>query len=391
MSRKQRFSRKDQAALLSLLFLLILGSLIFFIVSCFQGKASAFLSTGISVSAPRASALRVNSTRTARTIINSVAADIPVSDLQAAGTVDPAKANAQSAAQSQGAEGQADAQDPAQQSGEGSSLLAQAYQQILQQAEENKDKPLTFTEVGSDYFTDALFIGDSRTVGLKEYAPFDGATYFCSEGIGTYTILDTTVEIDGYGEIGLESLLTQKQFGKIYLMLGLNELYLEVDDVAGRFGRLVDQIRGWNPDALIFIQANLYVSYGYSVSDPNFNNDRIRELNEKISKKADQRTIFYLDVNPLFEDEWGNLSDEYTGDGAHVYGYLYEEWTDWLKTKGIVVQSIDFPFSDSKQSPDAENGAASGEAADGGGEDSAVSEESVPEDAQPDGQTDTGE
>ena len=35
---------------------------------------------------------------------------------------------------------------------------------------------------------DALFIGDSRTVGLMEYAGIDDADYFCTVGMSVYNI-----------------------------------------------------------------------------------------------------------------------------------------------------------------------------------------------------------
>ena len=38
--------------------------------------------------------------------------------------------------------------------------------------------PLQFTTVDASYFDDALFIGDSRTVGIAEYGSLKNATYF---------------------------------------------------------------------------------------------------------------------------------------------------------------------------------------------------------------------
>ena len=38
----------------------------------------------------------------------------------------------------------------------------------------------TSTKNSKDYFTDALFIGDSRTVGIAEYGTIKNATYFAN-------------------------------------------------------------------------------------------------------------------------------------------------------------------------------------------------------------------
>ena len=39
--------------------------------------------------------------------------------------------------------------------------------------EAEADKTYTFTDVTQDYFDDAVFIGDSRTVGLRDYGGWD--------------------------------------------------------------------------------------------------------------------------------------------------------------------------------------------------------------------------
>ena len=53
--------------------------------------------------------------------------------------------------------------------------------------------------VDEDYWDGVLFIGDSRTDGLKMYAPFEKADYFSGSSFTSYDILEdsTTVSIDG--------------------------------------------------------------------------------------------------------------------------------------------------------------------------------------------------
>ena len=50
---------------------------------------------------------------------------------------------------------------------------------------------------------------------------------------------------------------------------------------------------------------------------------------------ADDETIFYIDVNEVFDDGEGNLANEYTADNAHVLGKYYADWVTWLLTKTI--------------------------------------------------------
>ena len=178
--------------------------------------------------------------------------------------------------------------------------------------------PLQFTTVATSYFDDALFIGDSRTVGIAEYGSLKTATYFA---VGTVT---------------LPQLLSQKTFGKVYIMLGINELGNDLDDITAKFSSLIDTVRAAQPDAIIFVEANLHVGPSRSSTDATFNNPRIDKLNEKLAALADGKTIFYIDINELFDDENGNLRADASGDSTHVYAKYDLDWCDWLCTKAIV-------------------------------------------------------
>jgi CRISPR-associated protein Cmr6 len=48
-----------------------------------------------------------------------------------------------------------------------------------------------------------------------------------------------------------------------------------------------------------------------------------------VSTLADKMSIFYIDVNPVFDDADGNLEAGYTSDGIHVLASIYQKWSDW--------------------------------------------------------------
>lgn len=193
-----------------------------------------------------------------------------------------------------------------------------------------------FTTVDEDYFNDALFIGDSRTIGLSEYGVLGDAIFFAHNGLSVYEVFSTTVSVADLGETTLTSLLDQKDFGKIYIMLGINELGYNFDNTIQEYQAMVKSIQDQEPNSIIYIQANLYVTKSRSDSDDIYNNSNIRKFNEAIGQMADNQNIFYIDVNEIFDDGNGNLKDEYTSDNTHVLGKYYASWSDWIKTKGIV-------------------------------------------------------
>lgn len=195
---------------------------------------------------------------------------------------------------------------------------------------------LSFQDAPEGYFADALFIGDSRTVGLSEYGGLPEATFFADSGMSVYNIDDKTVSVPEVGTVSFDGLLQQVSYGKIYLMLGINELGYDRAETVRQYGALLERIQAAQPQAVIFIMANLHVSAQQSQRDDLYNNRNIDEFNRRIQPLADDKTVFYLDVNELFDDENGNLREDYTADNAHLLGVYYTDWGNWLATKAVV-------------------------------------------------------
>lgn len=193
-----------------------------------------------------------------------------------------------------------------------------------------------FTTVSSDYFNDALFIGDSRTVGIYEYGNLQNATFFASSGLSVYDVDSEEVSVPNVGKVTLASLLEQKDFGKIYIMLGINELGYNLDTTINKYEDMVNFIWEQEPNAIIYLQANLYVTKSRSDSDNIYNNSNIDRFNDAVAGMADNQTRFFINVNEIFDDGSGNLNSDYTSDDTHVLGKYYADWCDWLATKAIV-------------------------------------------------------
>ena len=205
--------------------------------------------------------------------------------------------------------------------------------------EKNKNIKINKQEnVTKDYFNDALFIGDSRTVGIMEYGNLNNATFFANNGLSVYNVREKVVSSPQIGKLTLEELLTNKKFSKIYIMLGINELGYNFNQNTKKYLELIEYIMKKQPDSIIYIEANLHVTNKKSSTDKVFNNKNIDLFNNSIKKLADNKKIFYIDINEKFNDGKGNLADEYTSDQVHIYAKYYKEWSDWIikNTKGEV-------------------------------------------------------
>ena len=189
--------------------------------------------------------------------------------------------------------------------------------------------------VGKEYFDDALFIGDSRTVGISEYGDLNNAIFFANTGMSVYNVFEKNVSVPQVGKLKLEQLLTYKKFGKIYIMLGINELGYNQEKTLKKYKDLLKFIQEKQSNAIIYIEANLHVTAERSNKDKTINNININKINNEISQLADNEKIFFIDVNEKFDDENGNLSSNYTQDNVHIYAKYYKEWSDWLSQNTV--------------------------------------------------------
>ena len=187
-----------------------------------------------------------------------------------------------------------------------------------------------FILADQSYFDDALFIGDSRTVGLRDYGTLKNADYFCSVGLSATGITKNNEAVDG---VTFDTKIDSNHYGKVYIMLGINEVGNDLESVLTFYRAIVEKVKAHQPDAIVYVCGNLRVSM--SAETNVINNTAINTLNSMIAQLADNKKVFYIDINPLFEDSTGYLTEAYTFDGVHPLAEYYPDWCDWLCSKAI--------------------------------------------------------
>ena len=150
-----------------------------------------------------------------------------------------------------------------------------------------------------------------------------------------FNVLEEKVSDNGFEKTDLLSLLAEKKYGKIYLMLGINEIGYPFESLMAQYEAALQKIREYQPDAVILLCANLNVTREKAAGNPSLSVENIGRLNENIAGLSNGKDVFYLDANEIFCGEDGYLKKEITGDGVHPYGTGYEEWARWLCEKGI--------------------------------------------------------
>lgn len=208
----------------------------------------------------------------------------------------------------------------------------------IENSESNADNVESTPEIDSsnyikdDDFADAAFIGDSRTVGLQMNTDKPKASFYASIGLNIDSALtDSAITLDN-GEKGkVLDAMKQRQFGRIYIMFGINELGWPYPDIfEEKYEELINQIRKVQPDAKIYVQSILPVSYLAANTNAVFTNENINNFNKYVKQAAENTDAVYLDVGSYFKDENGSLPVEASTDGIHFIREYCQEWMNYL-------------------------------------------------------------
>ena len=196
------------------------------------------------------------------------------------------------------------------------------------------------TPVDQSYFNDAVFLGDSRTVGLQLYSGWDNCDYLADVGMTIYDCLDRDISFGDIEHTTARDVLSSSRYGKIYIMLGINECGSNINTYFEKYTEVVDQIHRWQPDALIVVQGIMKVGAQKSATHPSINNTNITARNELLKTLENDWYIYYLDINEAVCDENGNLTDGYSFDQVHLYAKYYSLWCDYLLEHGFVLNGV---------------------------------------------------
>lgn len=184
-----------------------------------------------------------------------------------------------------------------------------------------------------DDFSDACFIGDSRTVGLEMNCDKAKADFYASQGLNISSALtDQVISLEN-GNMGtVIEAASQKPYNRIFIMFGINELgwpnpQTFVDDYVD----IVTRVKAAQPGAQVYIQSVLPVSASAMFENEVFTNENIDAFNEQYVKQVATLTgSTYLDLGSYFKDATGSLPEDAAADGIHFVREYCIRWIDLL-------------------------------------------------------------
>lgn len=186
--------------------------------------------------------------------------------------------------------------------------------------------------VGTDYFDDALFVGDSITEGIKIYDVMSNTTVLSYTGINLNNIFTREVIKSGDSKLTIIDAARNENPAKIYVMMGANSMGFDKETFVKEYGKLVDALVEMHPQAIVYVQSILPVTETYAKNRPEFSNERIDDYNLGLRQMARDKGLPYLDVADAFKNENGALPDDASPkDGMHFGASWYLKWFDYLR------------------------------------------------------------
>lgn len=192
-------------------------------------------------------------------------------------------------------------------------------------------------KVSNDYLKDCVFLGDSRTVAMYEMGFLDESQTLAEVGLSHMEAAkhSYTFQTTGYC-YDMESYLLQRQPEIVYLSYGINGLsYTEEEAYKTAFVQLIDQVISWAPDSAIVLEAIWPIREGYAATK-GIQNAKVEAYNEFLYELAEEKEIYYLDIDTLLTDDYNGMKQEYNcGDGLHYNKTAYVDVMDYILTHPV--------------------------------------------------------
>ncbi len=180
--------------------------------------------------------------------------------------------------------------------------------------------PAQSDSVDDSYFSDAVFIGDSRMEGFRNASGITQGTFLTGVGL-SINDMDKQIISTADGNISVYQGLSGRKYKRIYLMLGTNDLgFYPWDQFQPTFEKAIRQ----------FQESKIAKGFEYD------NNQNVQTINQYIlSTCEDLWYSYYLNLNEIFSDGNHELIPGASADGIHLEPEYCAQMLTYLKSHYI--------------------------------------------------------
>lgn len=194
-------------------------------------------------------------------------------------------------------------------------------------------RPVPESERREDsWFDGSAVIGHSLMEGFEGFAKVDANIHFFTatglsaadaSGYSKFTLPDggTGTLADGLG---------QKDFSKVYIMLGVNEITISKDRLKENMANLIRIVRDNQPEGIPIYVLNITPTTRAKSDESDFNQANVKRLNEALAELCQEQECYLVDLWSCFADEDGFLPADKSTDGIHLKSTQYRLMADYI-------------------------------------------------------------
>ena len=188
--------------------------------------------------------------------------------------------------------------------------------------------------VGWEYITESNFVGDSITTGLSGYNIVPAELVLASVGMNMDKLLTEPVETPS-GSMTVVDALKANQPKHVYIMMGSNGIsWMSTETMLGKLGDFVSSVQANLPQSDIYlISVPPVTTARETMADYGVLNSDIDSYNSALLDFANQRGVYYIDLNTALKGNDGKFPEERAArDGMHFKKETYDLMLSYIMT-----------------------------------------------------------
>ncbi len=185
------------------------------------------------------------------------------------------------------------------------------------------------------YFEDAVFIGDSRMDGFRNFSGITKGSFVTAVGMELENFYTDAQIATAQGNALVMDALKNINFSKVYMMLGTNELgAYDMDAVKESYRKVLSDIktRSASADPVVYVYSVIYVEEALVTTGDYVNNANVDTINLKIMEMCKEEGYHYINLNEVLSDGSHSLISGAASDGIHLNQEYCRKWLDYTKT-----------------------------------------------------------
>ena len=173
----------------------------------------------------------------------------------------------------------------------------------------------------ASYLKDIVFISNTQMSGMADYGMIQRSKMYLNDNLSISNL--------NYDELALDEFTAESK--DIYIMLGMNDLDTEdTESLFKELGKFIDKVNA-DGSKTVYLVSLLPVTGKYETE--NITNAKIDAFNSELLKYANEKNVYYLDINTMFVGNDGKMPESKAeNDGYRLKKTSYEEIGEYILT-----------------------------------------------------------